>query len=106
MRVRWASSARRTWSPRPYTTPPGYPRKFARLSTHGLYLQEFNSATPESRSVAYDECIGYVDDQIKALLDELKRRGLDKRTLLVITSDHGDMLWSQDQQRKQRPKLR
>ena len=77
---------------RPYTTPPGYPRKFARLSTHGLYLQEFNSATPESRLVAYDECIGYADDQIKAFLDELKRRGLDKRTLLVITSDHGDMM--------------
>jgi arylsulfatase A-like enzyme len=76
---------------RPYTTPPGYPRKFARLSTHDLYLEEFHPSAPGSRSVAYDECVGYADDQIKSFLDELKRRGLYDRTLLVITSDHGDL---------------
>jgi arylsulfatase A-like enzyme len=76
---------------RPYTTPPDYPRKFARLSTHSLYLEQFNRSTPGSRSVAYDECIGYADDQIKSFLDELKRRGLYDRTLIIITSDHGDL---------------
>lgn len=39
---------------------------------------------------AYDGAIVYVDQQIANLLAELHKRGLDKNTLLVITSDHGE----------------
>lgn len=77
---------------RPYTTPPNYPRKFVHLSTHTLYLDQLDSPTPTGRSIAYDECVGYADDQIGNFVDELKRRGLSEHTLLVITSDHGDLL--------------
>ncbi len=39
---------------------------------------------------AYDDCLGYLDDQIGWLLGELARRGELERTLLIITSDHGE----------------
>jgi arylsulfatase A-like enzyme len=39
---------------------------------------------------AYDGGVSYVDDQIASLLSELAQRGLDKNTLVIITSDHGE----------------
>jgi arylsulfatase A-like enzyme len=41
---------------------------------------------------AYDGSIAYVDDQIGNLFSELRRRGLDKNTIVIITSDHGEEL--------------
>jgi len=76
---------------RPYTTPPGYPRKFVKLDAHALWLRAIDSPTPE-RTIDYDECIGYIDNQIEYFLDQLKQRGLSENTLLVITSDHGELL--------------
>jgi len=40
----------------------------------------------------YDRNVAYEDDQIGRLLDELRRRGLDRNTLIIITSDHGEAL--------------
>ena len=40
----------------------------------------------------YDSSIAYLDDQIGRLFDELRRRGLLKNTLVIITSDHGEHL--------------
>ncbi|HZP18556.1 MAG TPA: sulfatase [Terriglobales bacterium] len=77
---------------RPYGTPPGYPRKFVQLDAHALFLQEISTSSPDKTAIAYDESVGYVDDQIGALLNALKQRGLDGRTLLIVTSDHGDLL--------------
>ncbi|HNR31589.1 MAG TPA: sulfatase, partial [Candidatus Hydrogenedentes bacterium] len=45
---------------------------------------------------ALDACVGN-------LLDTLRDLGLDDNTVFVFTSDHGDMLGSQGEQRKQRP---
>ncbi len=45
---------------------------------------------------ALDHCLG-------DLWQALKTEGLENDTLLVYTSDHGDMLYSQGQVRKQRP---
>ncbi len=41
---------------------------------------------------AYYGAISYVDDQIGALLDTLAQTGLAENTVIVLTSDHGDML--------------
>jgi arylsulfatase A-like enzyme len=40
----------------------------------------------------YDAEIAYTDAQIGKLLDEMKRRGLLKKTLTVVTADHGESL--------------
>jgi arylsulfatase A-like enzyme len=40
----------------------------------------------------YDAGLKYVDDSIGSLARELKRRGLADKTLVVITSDHGEAL--------------
>ena len=46
--------------------------------------------------VALDTCLGQ-------LMDTLRETGLENDTVLVFTSDHGDMLGSQGEERKQRP---
>jgi arylsulfatase A-like enzyme len=38
--------------------------------------------------------ISSLDDSFKALLDALKEKGYDENTLVIFTSDHGDMLMS------------
>lgn len=45
---------------------------------------------------ALDRCVGRLQDAIKRL-------GLEEDTIFVLTSDHGDMLGSQGQIRKQKP---
>jgi arylsulfatase A-like enzyme len=41
----------------------------------------------------YDGCTRQFDDCIKQILDSLKRNGLDKNTIVIINSDHGDDLY-------------
>jgi len=45
---------------------------------------------------AYDDCLGYLDDQLGLLFDELRRRGVLDQTLVVVTSDHGEGLGEHD----------
>ncbi len=40
----------------------------------------------------YDSCIGYLDERLGELFDELKRRGVLDRTLVIVTADHGEGL--------------
>jgi arylsulfatase A-like enzyme len=41
---------------------------------------------------SYDDCLGYLDDQLGLLFDALQRHGVLDRTLVVVTSDHGEGL--------------
>jgi arylsulfatase A-like enzyme len=41
---------------------------------------------------AYDDCITHIDDRLGQLFDEMDRRGLLEKTLVIITSDHGEQL--------------
>lgn len=53
------------------------------------------SFSEEERRVVralYDEEIGFVDERIGWLFEQLDRRGLWERTLVVFTSDHGEEL--------------
>jgi arylsulfatase A-like enzyme len=45
---------------------------------------------------SYDDCLGYLDDQLGLLFDELERRGVLDQTLIVVTSDHGEGLGEHD----------
>jgi arylsulfatase A-like enzyme len=63
----------------------------------GLW-QDFSRRDPASFSEAdlrhlralYDGEIRYTDDQIGRLLEHLEERGLDRGTLVLLTSDHGE----------------
>jgi arylsulfatase A-like enzyme len=50
----------------------------------------------------YAHCTA-LDDCVGELLETLEAKGIADNTVFVFTSDHGDMLYSQGQQRKQRP---
>jgi arylsulfatase A-like enzyme len=59
-------------------------------TTAGIY----NPKTPEQvqgEIDAYDGGIYYTDQQIQKLLDELNQRGVLENTIVVITSDHGEL---------------
>jgi hypothetical protein len=61
----------------PYGGPEGYPEP-----TWGL------KTTIDS----YDAGLKYDDDMLAQLLHQLQQRGLDKNTIVIITSDHGESL--------------
>ena len=39
---------------------------------------------------AYDDCVAYLDAALGRLFDELERQGILDRTLVIVTSDHGE----------------
>lgn len=41
---------------------------------------------------AYSALVTYIDHKVGELMDILKETGLDKNTIVIFTSDHGDML--------------
>jgi len=50
-----------------------------------------NEAIIRARRAYYGSC-SFVDDQIKQILDVLEKCGLSDDTVVIFTSDHGDML--------------
>ncbi len=63
----------------------------------------------DKEEVARETIAGYyahiaaLDDCFDALMKTVKERDLDKNTIVVFTSDHGDMLYSHGMQKKQKP---
>lgn len=66
----------------PYVPPDGWRGRFAGDGADELQ-QELD---------AYDEEIGFTDQEVGRLLDRLGELGLDERTLVIVTSDHGEGL--------------
>ena len=95
------------WGPphNPYETAP--PKYRALYAPDRIELPP--NVPPEAAARARKDLAGYyahctaLDDCFADLLRTLQETGLVSNTIVVFTSDHGDMLWSQDQQRKQRP---
>ncbi len=93
--------------------PPHNPYETAPARYQALYQPETIQLHPNvpvsAQARARRELAGYyahctaLDDCMGELLRTLDETGLATNTVVVFTSDHGDMLWSQDQQRKQRP---
>ena len=57
------------------------------------YPQQFESAGDsdlEEKFADYRTAVHFVDDLISQVLDDLKQRGLDQDTVVVISSDHGE----------------
>jgi len=43
---------------------------------------------------AYYGYCNFIDDQIKRVMDQIKQSGIDENTVIIYSSDHGDMLGS------------
>lgn len=52
---------------------------------------------------AYYAAITALDDQVGRLMTTLRESGLDENTIVLFTSDHGDMLGSHGLRRKRKP---
>ncbi len=85
----------------PYLPPAPYRTRFQTNpqapvgAANSLLFRDVGGLSPEqiqAEVAAYDGATAYVDAQIGTLLAELPRRGLDRNTLLIITSDHGESL--------------
>jgi arylsulfatase A-like enzyme len=68
-------------------------------ASHGVFP---TSEITESRR-SYAASLAYVDEQLGRVLEALKERGELENTLILYTSDHGDMLGDQYMWRKCRP---
>ena len=92
----------------PYKPPDGAETRFARLPESRdeiRIIYELWSKTDKSTlqphyialaGDCYDNCLAYLDDRLGELFDDLQRRGVLDRTLVVITSDHGEGLGEHD----------
>ncbi|MDB6039084.1 MAG: Sulfatase [Verrucomicrobiales bacterium] len=93
--------------------PPHNPYETSPARYRSMYAPESIQLRPNvpdsDRAAARKDLAGYyahctaLDDCFGDLVRTLEETGLATNTIVVFTSDHGDMLWSQDQQRKQRP---
>lgn len=63
---------------------------------------EFHEAARKDLAGYYAHCTA-IDDCIGEIINTLRYNNIEDDTLIVFTSDHGDMLYSQGQQRKQKP---
>jgi choline-sulfatase len=79
---------------------PSYRDSFEESDPHSRRLRhvyEADRTPPTERQIrnarrAYYGAVSYVDDQFGAILEALKDTGLDKDTIVIVTSDHGEML--------------
>jgi len=63
-----------------------------------------NVKHPKRQQISdYYASITALDAEVGRLMETLKQLGLLENTIVVFTSDHGDMLWSQGRQKKQQP---
>ncbi len=86
-----------------YLLPPGTPYRFGRPPKTDADVQVLVDWFPLDKlrlppsyvnlaRDCYDSCLGYLDEQLGELFGELKRRGVLDRTLVIVTSDHGEGL--------------
>jgi arylsulfatase A-like enzyme len=73
---------------------PGYRGRF-KYHKPNLLGQEgaLDAADVKQVRALYDGAVTSVDDAAGKILDELARRGLDDETIVVVTADHGEMLY-------------
>ena len=59
---------------------------------YGLYESQPDEETVRIARHAYYGSVSYLDDQVGRLMAVLSETGLDENTMVIFTSDHGDML--------------
>ena len=65
--------------------------KFLKSSnnTELSFVDKITPSDPRKASLLYDASLGYIDSEIKRILDFLKKNEMFNNTLIVIFSDHG-----------------
>ena len=96
-----------SWGPphEPYdTAPPPYRARYApeRIQLRPNVPQAMADAARRMLAGYYAHCSA-LDDCLAQILQTLEEQHLAQDTLVLFTSDHGDMLGSQGHQKKQRP---
>jgi arylsulfatase A-like enzyme len=96
-----------SWGPphNPYQTAPQQFREMYRAEDILLRpnVPVENAQTAQKQLAGYYAHISALDQYLGELQETLREEGIEDETIFVYTSDHGDMLWSQGEQRKQRP---
>lgn len=54
---------------------------------------DLDASMKPALDLAYDSGVAYLDSEMGRLLEAIERLGLDSRTIVVITSDHGESLF-------------
>jgi arylsulfatase A-like enzyme len=92
----------------PYKLPEGATPRFARMPESRQEIRiiydiwsKIDQTTLRQHYITlardcYDNCLAYVDEQLGELIARLERDGVLDRTLVVITSDHGEGLGEHD----------
>lgn len=92
----------KNWRPNSENSPGGnaIPPKYRRPDMPGgTYVKTGG----REEIAAYYAAITAIDDQVGRLLATLKETGQDENTIILFTSDHGDMLGSHGMRRKRKP---
>mgnify|MGYP001123020116 CR=1 FL=1 len=96
-----------SWGPphAPYQTAPEKYRKLFKPEDITLRpnVPETDRDKARKTLAGYYAHIAALDDCIGELLDTLRQSAIERDTILVFTSDHGDMLYSHGGQKKQQP---
>ncbi|MBI1388724.1 MAG: sulfatase-like hydrolase/transferase [bacterium] len=88
----------------PYGAPKEYEALYdpAPLTLRPNWREGVNGGSRQNLAKYY-AAITAIDDQIGRLMDRLKLLGLDENTIILFTSDHGDMLGSHGMRLKRKP---
>lgn len=92
-----------SWGP-PHQPYEQVPETYRRIYEPGALTLPPNVERPNLRVIAdYYAAVTALDWNVGRLLDALSQCDLERRTIVVFTSDHGDMLFSHGEQQKQKP---
>ncbi|NJM54620.1 MAG: sulfatase [Verrucomicrobiae bacterium] len=93
---------RANWKPGSEVRPggPALPPKYRQPGVAGA---QYVKTGGKEEVAAYYAAITALDDQVGRLLATLKETGADENTIILLTSDHGDMLGSHGLRRKRKP---
>lgn len=78
-------------------------RPNVKLDTKKLLGPKDAGFSPKETIANYYAAITALDEQLGKILDFLDDNNLTDSTIVIFTSDHGDMLWSQGMMKKEQP---
>jgi arylsulfatase A-like enzyme len=92
----------------PYLTSESHQTRFTHTPTRGEVINfQFQANSFRRKPIvtkeeiqteldSYDGCLAYLDARLGELFAELKRRDLDKNTIVIVTADHGEAFGEHD----------